>query len=657
MPTDLKCPKCSTPVPETSLFCSTCGAAVTDPGASGPGDRLSDSGAIQLKVLLLEETKGEYEIADELGRGGMAVVYKAHEVHLARDVAIKVLPPELTFGKGAIERFKREAKTAAALDHPNIIPIYRITPGGRLFWYAMKFLEGRSLADILETKGLLTVTETVGILEQVAEALDYAHQRSVIHRDVKPGNVMLDARGRVIVTDFGIAKELHSGALTGSGAILGTPYYMSPEQCRGSATLTGAADQYSLGIMAYQMLSGHLPFEAESAIDLLHKHCMEPPPPLEALLPSLPKHVIEAVNRAVSKKADERFPTVTAFINAMKGAPSGDEATLIMRRRQSMKERLNTLVTGGHAKPSTLKKLGGIAVGVVAVGGLVAGSVWFATKLITGGQDGSPSTVVPTPPRDTLAVASPPVPAAPTTGQLVIDGLPTGGSVAIDDRDTTGTSFLMLPGPHVVRLAATGFEPMVDSLTVAAGDTNRVRFAARRLPAPPTAAATSAAAERRRLDKARLDSVTRANRLAASARSDSVRRANNTRDSLARVVSRASRDSIARVTAAAATARRPARDTTARTAPATRDTPAASPAAGAGMGFVRVTVAGGWASILVDGTPRRQGTSWADSLPAGRHVITVLRDGFTAEPASRSITVRAGQERAVTFAIRPRSTP
>ncbi|MDO8666587.1 MAG: protein kinase [Gemmatimonadales bacterium] len=638
MPTELKCPKCSTPVPETSRFCSTCGAAVTDPGASGPGDRLSDSGAIQLKVLLLEETKGEYEIGDELGRGGMAIVYKAREVHLARDVAIKVLPPELTFGKGAIERFKREAKTAAALDHPSIIPIYRITPGGRLFWYAMKFLEGRSLADILDEKGLLTVPETVAILEQVAEALDYAHQRSVIHRDVKPGNVMLDSRGRVIVTDFGIAKELQSGALTGSGAILGTPYYMSPEQCRGSATLTGAADQYSLGIMAYQMLSGHLPFEAESAIDLLHKHCMEPPPPLEALLPSLPKHVIKAVNRAVSKKADERFPTVTAFINALKGAPSGDEITLIMHRRQSVKDRLNTLVVGGRSKPSTLKKLGGIAVGVVAVGGLVAGSVWFATKLITGGQE-SPTAAAPIPTADTQTLPPPPAPVVPTTGMLTVESLPTGGTVAIDGRDTTGASWELQPGPHVVRMTAAGFEPAVESVTVAAGDTSVVRFAARRSPARPTAAATNAAAERSRLAKVRRDSIARVNRALALARTDSLRRLRNTRDSLAR---------IARVTAAAAAA---------RTAPATRDTSAASPAAGAGMGFVTVSVTGGFAKIVVDGRQRVERTVWADSLAAGRHVITVQRDGFTAEPASRSITVRAGQEQRVTFAIRPRSTP
>ncbi|MFI5279330.1 MAG: serine/threonine-protein kinase, partial [Gemmatimonadales bacterium] len=288
----------------------------------------------ELKTMLVAATVGDYDIQDELGRGGMAVVYKATEVHLRRPVAIKILPPELTFAKGSTERFHREAQTAAALDHPNIIPIYRISGTGKLCWYAMKFLEGRSLGDILAEKGLLTVSESIAILEQVASALDYAHQHGVIHRDVKPGNVMLDVNGRVTVTDFGIAKELTSGALTGSGAILGTPYYMSPEQCRGGAGITGAADQYSMAVMAYQMVSGQLPFDADSAIDVIHKHVSEPPPPLEMLLPGLPRHVVSAINRALAKKASERFPTATAFVAAMRHAP--DDKTLMLDARKSL---------------------------------------------------------------------------------------------------------------------------------------------------------------------------------------------------------------------------------------------------------------------------------------------------------------------------------
>ena len=172
------CPRCGKGLSSASRFCANCGESVSGEmhasvgAAVAPQGRLSDSGALELKTLLVVETEGDYEIQDELGRGGMAIVYKATEVHLRRTVAIKILPPELTYAKGATERFQREAQTAAALDHPNIIPIYRISAGGKLFWYAMKFLEGRSLSDVLAEKGSLTVPETTAILEQVAGALD-----------------------------------------------------------------------------------------------------------------------------------------------------------------------------------------------------------------------------------------------------------------------------------------------------------------------------------------------------------------------------------------------------------------------------------------------------------------------------------------------------
>src|SRR5437899_638764 len=166
---NVSCPRCGAGVTASSNFCANCGGSLTgeiDPsGEAAPAGRLSDSGALELKAMLVAATADDYDIQEELGRGGMAVVYRATEVHLRRPVAVKVLPPELTFARGATERFQREAQTAAALDHPNIIPIYRITAGGKIFWYAMKFLEGRSLGDIIAEKGLLTVSESVAIRE------------------------------------------------------------------------------------------------------------------------------------------------------------------------------------------------------------------------------------------------------------------------------------------------------------------------------------------------------------------------------------------------------------------------------------------------------------------------------------------------------------
>lgn len=311
------CAHCSTPVADEARFCHSCGSLVSDAeGQAAATASMDQSSFLNMERLLREDTKGVYNVQHMLGRGGMAVVYLATEIGLARKVALKVLPPELTFGHG-VERFKREAKTAAALDHPNIIPIYRIGDSGKLFWYAMKYLEGKSLEDVLREKGALSLDETIDILEQVADALDYAHEHRVIHRDVKPANVMLDHRNRVIVTDFGIAKALSEGKLTATDSVIGTPYFMSPEQGMGK-TVSGASDQYSVAVMAYRMLAGHVPFDGDSAIDILHKHCMFEAPSLHDDVPDIPEHVSAAVARALSKKGDDRFLSVHDFVQCLK---------------------------------------------------------------------------------------------------------------------------------------------------------------------------------------------------------------------------------------------------------------------------------------------------------------------------------------------------
>jgi serine/threonine-protein kinase len=249
----------------------------------------------------------------------MAIVYEARDAHLGRKVAIKVLPPELTFGRGLVERFRREARTAATLDHPHIIPIFRVSTGGRLFWYVMKYLEGESLAEHVKREGAQLFDVAVDVLEQVADALQYAHDHGVVHRDVKPANVMLDQRGWVTVTDFGIAKAASEQSMTGSGSMIGTPYYMSPEQCSGKK-VTGSADQYSLGVMAYEMLSGRLPFTGDSTFDIIRQHCMDPPPPLREVGPKVPSAMAAVVERALSKSPDDRYPSVWDFAAALRGA-------------------------------------------------------------------------------------------------------------------------------------------------------------------------------------------------------------------------------------------------------------------------------------------------------------------------------------------------
>lgn len=349
----LVCCSCATPIPDESRFCLSCGSSVSNSGEGRPGD--SDGSAMaNMERLLRVDTRGEYEIERLLGTGGMAAVYLATEARLARRVAIKVLPPELTYGK-SVERFIREAQTAASLEHTNIIQIHRVASGDRVFWYAMKYVEGRTLEDKLKDRRLLSLDDAIGLLAQIGSGLDYAHARHVVHRDIKPANIMIDRSGRAIVTDFGIAKALSERTLTVSGTVVGTPNYMSAEQAIGDP-VTGAADQYALAVIAYQMLAGHLPFEGGSAIDIVHKHCKLPPPPLEALRPGLPSHVYAAVEKALAKSPDDRFPTVSAFVEGLRRPWDDGAATLLIRhggasRRQntpqpaSRRSRLTSVLT------------------------------------------------------------------------------------------------------------------------------------------------------------------------------------------------------------------------------------------------------------------------------------------------------------------------
>ncbi len=206
----MQCAQCATPVPEDARFCHSCGSLVSEAEGQAAATGAMDASAFQhMEQLVRDDTTGEFEILRMLGRGGMVMVYLANEVHLARKVAIKVLPPELTFGHG-VERFKREAKTAAALDHPNIIPIYRVASGGEIFWYAMKYLEGQSLDDLLKERGRFSLGETIGILGQVADALDYAHERVLLIgvgllppggvRDLAAGSYQVEAAANGFVT-------------------------------------------------------------------------------------------------------------------------------------------------------------------------------------------------------------------------------------------------------------------------------------------------------------------------------------------------------------------------------------------------------------------------------------------------------------------------
>jgi serine/threonine-protein kinase len=290
------------------------------PDNETPGPVNPTDGEHTLEIRLAGAFSGAYTIEGEIGRGGMGVVYRARDEKLKRTVAVKVLPPELAYRRDIRARFVREAETAARLSHPNIVPIHTVGEANDLVYFVMGYVDGESLAVRLKRRGRLSIEEVRRIMRETSDALAAAHQQGVIHRDVKPDNILLEGtRGRVMVTDFGIAKALSAegGTLTDTGIAIGTPAYMSPEQAAGERVIDGRSDVYSLGVVAYQILTGELPFQAPTVPGLLMKQISTPATPVDRLRPETPRELALTVMRCLEKDPDDRWPTADALRRAL----------------------------------------------------------------------------------------------------------------------------------------------------------------------------------------------------------------------------------------------------------------------------------------------------------------------------------------------------
>jgi len=450
------CPKCGLPdLAEDTATCPACGYSLAESAGNQEGI------PPLMEANVRRELEREFRIEGVLGRGGMSIVYLGRERELNRLVAVKVLPLQLTMGPDAVDRFKREAKIAASLDHPHIVPIYRIGTTPTFMWYSMKWVKGRSLRDVLGETGPMSLDDVIKIIEPVAGALDHAHRRGIVHRDVKPENVLIDESGWVTVCDFGIAKAFGTVPLTQTGGTLGTPAYMSTEQCYGQA-LDGRSDQYSLAILTYECLAGGPPFGGDSLGEIVRKHCLELPPSLSEQRPDLPVTVVDALGKALSKNPGDRFESVVEFAGALGGVPVRPTPTFVTTG--GVQDTLATAPTEPvhGTKRRHWRRWVAVSATVIVIGVLLA-ITWYTRP-----QNGEPSSAV------SAYVAPEPPPAEP--GLLFVNSTPW-GYVYVDDSllgETPQAGIALTPGRHALRIVQEGFEPFEDSIEIVTGEEMRL---------------------------------------------------------------------------------------------------------------------------------------------------------------------------------------
>jgi serine/threonine protein kinase/lipoprotein NlpI len=342
----VRCPKCQHENPEGALYCGKCAEPLKPAeGASVTKTLITPREILQKGSIV----GGRYTIIEELGRGGMGVVYKAEDTKLKRTVALKFLPPELTHVPDVRERFTREAQAAAALDHPNICTVHEFDEAEDKTFISMAYVEGQSLRKKLES-GPLELDEALRIATQVAEGLKEAHTKGVVHRDIKSANIMIDARGLVKVMDFGLARVAGSTLVTREGMTMGTVTYMSPEQARGRE-VDHRTDIWSFGVMLYEMITGKLPFQGEHEQAVIYSVLKEKPEPISNLKPDIPKSIEQVVSKALEKDPNKRYQQAEELLDDLKSISAGivPEEIKVRLRKEKLRKRKRAIVYAGAA--------------------------------------------------------------------------------------------------------------------------------------------------------------------------------------------------------------------------------------------------------------------------------------------------------------------
>ena len=524
------CQRCGTQVTNKAEFCSSCGLGV---GQTTQMPTVREPASKSELELVQEALHDIYDVREIIGRGGMATVYRAREKDLGRDVAIKVLPFSHTHDTSFVERFANEARTSARLEHANIIPIYRVGRSGSVIYLAMRYLSGPNLAELIEQVGPMQPKDIRRILVESARALGYAHDQGVVHRDVKPDNIMFKESGEIVMCDFGIAKAVSGTSLTGTGVAVGTPLYMSPEQVK-AQPLDGRSDLYSLGIVAYQCLTKTVPFDGEDAYAIGFSHINDELPVPE--LKTAEHHTLfRIISKLMAKDPAERFPDADSLVAAL-SAEDGiateiptlsrsvtDEIEQMPRRQPAPPTRAPETNAGASLpmtpvtpipRPSLAdsrlssrkpkKRKTGVLVGMLflaTLGGAGGGGYYYVdtaggvrpaisrfpvlvgwleklSEIISPPE--TPVAVVDSLPADTISISDSvvvepepvePEPEPPTTGHLIVSNLAGDATLWIDDRFVAGARHELAAGPHRVRVVAPGFQPYSASVKVSPGDT------------------------------------------------------------------------------------------------------------------------------------------------------------------------------------------